>query len=88
MAIHPSALKRARQNDVRRERNRARRARLRNQIKSLREALTKKDRDQAQDLLRPTLSLIDRMRSKGLIHANTASRTKSRLARQVHALAK
>ena len=88
MAIHPSALKRARQNDVRRERNRARRARLRNQIKSLREALTKKDRDQAQDLLRPTLSLIDRMRSKGLIHANTAARTKSRLARQVQALAK
>jgi small subunit ribosomal protein S20 len=87
MAIHPSALKRARQNEIRKERNRSRRARLRNQIKSLRDALTKQDRDQAQELLRPTLSLIDRMKSKGLIHANTAARAKSRLSRQVQALA-
>ncbi|HEX9639026.1 MAG TPA: 30S ribosomal protein S20 [Acidobacteriota bacterium] len=88
MANHPSALKRARQNEARRERNRQRRTRLRNQIKSLRDALSKKNRDQAQELLRPTLSLIDRMSSSGLIHTNTAARTKSRLSRQVQALAK
>ena len=86
MVIHPSALKRARQNQVRNERNRTRRSRLRNQIRLLREALSQKDRSKAQELLNPTLSLIDRMRTKGLIRANTAARTKSRLARQAHAL--
>jgi small subunit ribosomal protein S20 len=86
MVIHPSALKRARQNEVRKERNRTRRSRLRNKIRLLREALSQKDRSKAQELLNPTLSLIDRMRTKGLIHANTAARTKSRLARQAQAL--
>jgi small subunit ribosomal protein S20 len=86
MVIHPSALKRARQNQVRNERNRTRRSRLRNQIRLLREALSQKDRSKAQELLNPTLSLIDRMRTKGLIRANTAARTKSRLARQAQAL--
>jgi small subunit ribosomal protein S20 len=40
----------------------------------------------AADLLPATLSIIDATAQKKIIHANTASRYKSRLASQVHAL--
>jgi small subunit ribosomal protein S20 len=88
MANHPSALKRARQNERRRERNRAQRSQLRRQIRELREAITSKNPEQVEQLLRPTLRLIDRMSTKGVLHGNAASRTKSRLSSQAHKLAR
>ena len=60
MANHKSAEKRARQNVKRRANNRAHRSRLRNQIKRLRQAVEKGEMDTAKELLRPTLSLVDR----------------------------
>ena len=83
MANHPSALKRARQNEKRRLRNRASNTRLRSQIRKLRRAVEEGNVDQAKQLLRPTLSLIDRSVQKGVLHDNAAARRKSRLTRLV-----
>ena len=68
-------------------RNRHQRTRLRSQVKKLRRAISSGDGKEADALLRPTLSLLDHSSSIGVIHRNAAARTKSRLTRQVAALA-
>lgn len=87
MANSKSALKRIRQNETRRQRNKSYRTRMRTQVRKLRAALTEGDTAQAQELLAPTLVLIDKTAGKGIIHGNTAARYKSRLTRAVAALA-
>jgi small subunit ribosomal protein S20 len=82
-----SAIKRVRQNEKRRVRNRADRTRLRTQIKKLRQAVDANNTDEAQKLMPDTISLIDLMVKKGLIHKNAGSRYKSRLTRRVAAAA-
>ena len=79
MANHKSALKRIKQTEVRTERNRAHTTKLRHQVRKLRIALDSKDKAAAQPLLQPTLALLDHSVSKGVLHANTAARTRSRL---------
>lgn len=80
MASHASALKAHRQSLARRARNRQYRSQLRTALKSIRSALRAKNVAAATDQLRATVSLIDRMARKGIIHKNTAARYKSRLA--------
>jgi small subunit ribosomal protein S20 len=87
MANSKSAVKRIRQNEVRRQRNRSYRTRMRTAIRKLRTAMTEGDAAKAQELLDPTLVLIDKTASKGIIHDNTAARYKSRLTRAVSAMA-
>lgn len=82
MASHKSALKRIRQTRKRTELNRMHRSKLRHQIRKLRIALDSKDKSAAEALLAPTFSLIDHSIHKGILHANTASRYKSRLSRR------
>lgn len=77
-----SGLKRRRQNEVRRLRNRSVRTRVRNTVKQLRTAIAAGDAAQVKDLLPHVVSVIDVGARKGVLHANTASRTKSRLAGQ------
>lgn len=81
MANTKSAEKRNRQNVKARERNRSHRSRLRTAIKRLRAAVASGDRDQVQSILPQTLSIIDATAQKKIIHANTASRYKSRLTK-------
>lgn len=83
MATHPSALKAHRQSLKRRERNRRYKTRLRRALKAVRTAIDAGQREQAAAALRQTISLIDRLASKGIIHRNTAARYKSRLARRL-----
>ena len=83
MANTPSARKRARQNPIRRDRNRSRMSALRGAIKSVRTAVENGDQEAAQALLPDTLALIDRTSSRGVIHRNSAARRKSRLVRLV-----
>ena len=78
-----SALKANRQNIKRREHNRALRARLRTGLKSIRKSLDNKDVDGAKTALKNLQSLVDKMATKGIIHKNTASRYKSRLAARI-----
>ncbi len=83
MASHASALKAHRQNVARRERNRRLRTRLRAALKAIRAAVDKNDFAEVKDQLKATVSLVDRMVSKGIIHRNTAARYKSRLSSRV-----
>jgi small subunit ribosomal protein S20 len=75
-----SALKANRQNIKRREHNRQMRSKLRTALKSIRASLDAKDFDGAKSALNQTVSLVDKMAGKGMIHRNTAGRYKSRLA--------
>ena len=83
MANTPSAEKRSRQNVKRRERNRAARSRLRTAVKRLRTEVATGNKSGAEELLSSTLSLVDTTAQKGVIHANAAARTKSRLTKAV-----
>ena len=85
MARHASALKAHRQSLKHREHNRQLRSRLRGALKSIRTAIDTNDMAAAKAALEQTVSLIDRMASKRLIHRNAASRYKSRLAARLTA---
>lgn len=87
MANHKSAQKRMRQDLVRRDRNRSARTAMRTAIKKLRSAIEEGNADEAKGLLASTLGMVDATAKKGVIHRNTAARTKSRLTRAVNALA-
>jgi len=78
-----SALKANRQNVKRREHNRNMRSRLRTALKAIRESLDAKNLDGAKASLNDTVSLVDKMAKKGIIHRNTAGRYKSRLSARV-----
>lgn len=79
MATHPSALKAHRQSLKRREHNREMRSALRTAIKNIRAAIEAKDIEGVKKQLPGTVSLIDKMAAKGIIHDNAAARHKSRL---------
>ena len=79
MASHASALKAHRQSLKHREHNRQFRSRLRGALKSVRTAIAGNDLAAAKTALRETISLIDRMAGKGIIHKNAAGRYKARL---------
>ena len=74
-----SALKANRQNIKRREQNRQMRSRLRTALKAIRASLDEKDLEGAKTALSKTVSIVDKMATKGIIHRNTAGRYKSRL---------
>ena len=80
MASHASALKAHRQSLKNRERNRQYRSRLRNALRSIRSAVDGNNLTAARSALKETISLIDKMASKGVIHRNAAGRYKSRLS--------
>ena len=81
MAHHKSALKRIRQSEVRRTRNRNFRKRLATAIKNVRNAETREDGEQK---LKIVTSLLDRAAGKDLIHHNKAANQKSKLTRFVN----
>ena len=85
MATHASALKSHRQSLKNREHNRQFRARLRNALRSVRTAIDGNDLTGARNALKETISLIDKMASKGIIHRNAAGRYKSRLTTRLAA---
>jgi small subunit ribosomal protein S20 len=80
VASHASALKAHRQSLKNRERNRQYRSRLRNALREIRSAVDGNNMKAAKDALKQTISLIDKMTSKGVIHRNAAGRYKSRLS--------
>jgi len=83
LANHKHTLKAHRQDIVRRARNRGLRTRLRRALKSLRATVDQGKTDEARLALSGTVSLIDKMSAKGIIHDNAAARYKSRLAKQI-----
>jgi small subunit ribosomal protein S20 len=83
VASHASALKAHRQSLKNNERNRQYRSRLRNALRDIRSAVDGNDMKAAKDALKQTVSLIDKMTTKGVIHRNAAGRYKSRLSRRL-----
>ena len=88
MATHFSALKRARQTEKRTARNRANTSKLRSLLRGFRESLASSDRKAAEARFRETVSAIDKAIQKGVLHANTAARYKSRLSARLSKIAK
>lgn len=86
MANIKQSLKRHRQSEKARVRNKAVRTRVKNSIKEVRSAIRVKDKDQAQSALRRANSVLDRAASKGVIHRRKATRRISRLSRKVDAM--
>ena len=86
MANHKDAIKRNKQNERRRIRNRHYRTKMRNQIKVVRSAVADGDSATAQAEFTKAVSVIQRNVSKGIIHRNQAARKVSRLHKAVAAL--
>ena len=86
MANSAGSRKRARQAIKRRARTVARRAMVRTYIKNVNAAVAAGDYEQAQAAFVSSQPYIDKMVNKGIMHKNTAARTKSRLNARVFAL--
>ena len=86
MANHKSAIKAHRQNIKANAQNREYRSRLRRALKETRAVIESGDSPKASTELKNTVSLIDTLAGKGIIHTNAAARHKSRLSRKLAAV--
>lgn len=87
MAHHKDAIKRNKQNETRRLRNRNYRTLMRNQIKKLRAAVEANEVENAQAELSKAISVVMRIATKGVIHPNQAARRVARLNAAVKKIA-
>ena len=87
MANSAQAKKRARQAEVTRQRNASQKSELRTAIKKVRKAIAAGDKAAATKTLQASQSVMDRIADKKAVHKNLVSRTKSRLASAIKALA-
>ena len=89
MANIKSAKKQARQAEVKKQRNLARKTAIRTAVKKVLTALEQGlEIQKTKELLKEAESKIAQARTKGLLHSNTASRKISRLTQKVMAAAK
>ena len=86
MANHKSAEKRNRQAQVRRQRNRSNRSKMKTAIKNLNEAIETGNGEEAKSALAAAVPVIAKTASKGTIHRKNASRKISRLTKRVNQL--
>ncbi len=80
MANHPSALKRARQSEKRRLRNRSVNSAVRTAVKKFNTAITSSDVETVKTALKDVTSRLDRAASKGVLPKGRVSRKVSRLS--------
>lgn len=80
MANTKSAKKRAAKSQLQRAKNRTARSAMRTAVKKLRKAAEAGDGAAVSALLPAAMKVVDSTAQKGIIHKNTAARTKSRLA--------
>jgi small subunit ribosomal protein S20 len=86
MANSAQARKRARQNISRHDRNMSLRSQLRTAIKHVRKGIASTDKTAAQASFKASVSKIDSIADKGIIHKNKAARHKSRLSAAIKAM--
>ncbi len=82
-----SAKKRARQAEIHRTRNVGVRSMMRTYIKKVYYAIEAGDKAAAAEAYKIACPVIDRVSGKGLIHANRAARTKSRMNNNIRSMA-
>jgi len=87
MANTAGSRKRARQSEKRRQHNASQRSTLRTAIKSVQKAIEAGDKAAAMKTYQESVSTLDRIADKRIIHKNKASRHKSRLAAQIKGMA-
>lgn len=86
MANHKSALKRARQSEIRRLRNKSNKTKIKGLIKDVRMAVDEDAAESAAGKLNTVKSAIDKAAKKGIIHKRTAARKISRLTKLVNSV--
>lgn len=87
MANHKSAEKRIRQTAKRRERNMARRNRIRTTVRKFEDAMKAGDKTAAESAFAQVMPEMHRGVSKGVVPKKTAARKLSRLNKRLKALA-
>jgi small subunit ribosomal protein S20 len=89
LANHKSALKRNRQSQVRRERNRMNRTKVKTVVKKIEAAVeVERSVEQAREALVAAIPVIERAATKGAFHKRTAARKVARLTKKVNGFAK
>ncbi|GAB3265964.1 MULTISPECIES: 30S ribosomal protein S20 [Micromonospora] len=83
MANIKSQIKRNRQNEKRRLRNKSVKSSLKTAIRKFNEAAEAGDTEKATTLMREATRKLDKAASKGVIHANQAANRKSAIAQRV-----
>lgn len=86
MANIKSAIKRNKQNEKRRLRNRVVRGRARTNIKKALATIETGDAAESREAILAAASALDKAVSKGVIHINNAARNKSRLMKRLNKL--
>ena len=86
MANIKSQIKRNRQNEQRRQRNKAVRSKLKTELKRFQIAASDGDKDAASQAYRVASSALDKAAEKGVIHQNNAANKKSKMAQKLAAL--
>jgi len=87
MANTAQARKRARQAEATRKRNASLKSELRTSVKKVRKAISTGDKAAASRTMQESQAVMDRIADKKIVHKNLVSRTKSRLASAIKALA-
>ncbi|MGX1023161.1 30S ribosomal protein S20 [Flavobacterium sp. CS20] len=83
MANHKSALKRIRNSETKRLRNRYQHKTARNAVRKLENT---SDKSEAKKMFNDVISKVDKLAKKNIIHPNKAARIKSRLTKHVASL--
>lgn len=83
MPQHESSVKRIRQDEKKRLRNRIHRSKMRTAIKKVRSAT---DKETALKEYKQTVSILDSLAVRGIIHKNKAANLKSKLYKTVQKL--
>jgi small subunit ribosomal protein S20 len=81
LANHKSAIKRARQNELQRLRNKGDRTKVKSIVKDLRSSVGEASGEETQVKLNAAQSIIDKASKKGVLHKRTAARKISRLTK-------
>ena len=88
MATHKDAVKRQKQNEKRRIRNRYYKKTMRSSTRLFRSLLEQGDLDKAQQQMFRNVKLIQKLAQKGIIHKNQAARRVSRMYKSYNKLAR
>ena len=88
MPTTKSALKRLRQSQEKRAKNRSVKRSIRSQYQKVIKAVQAGDADQAEQELQEAAKQLDRAATRNVIHSNAAARTKSRLSAKIKKIKK
>jgi small subunit ribosomal protein S20 len=86
MANIQSQMKRNRQNETRRARNKRVRSALKSDVRRFRDTVVAGDKDAATEAFQVASRSLDKAASKGIVHRNTAANRKSGMAKQLAAM--